>query len=41
MGRHERSKKPARQIDWLAILIGMLADLIIGVILLIVGKTMK
>ena len=38
MGRHERPKKPARQIDWLTILIGMLADLITGTILLIFAK---
>ena len=41
MGKHERPKKAARQIDWASILIGMLADLITGAILLIVGKTMK
>lgn len=38
MGKHERPKKPARQIDWLTILIGMLADLITGTILLILTR---
>lgn len=41
MGKHERPKKSARHIDWLAILIGMLADLITGALLLIIGKIMK
>lgn len=39
MGKHERpSKKSARQIDWLAILIGMLADLIVVVVLRILDR---
>lgn len=41
MGKHERPKKPARQIDWLTILIGMLADLITGAILLILDRISK
>jgi len=41
VGKHERPKKPARQIDWLTILIGMLADLITGTILLILAKIVK
>lgn len=41
VGKHEKPKKPARQIDWLTILIGMLADLITGTILLILAKIEK
>lgn len=41
MGKYERPKKPARQIDWLTILIGMLADLITGTILLILDRISK
>ena len=41
MGKHERPKKPARQIDWLTILIGMLADLFTGTILLILARIVK
>ena len=41
VGKHERPKKPARQIDWLTILIGMLADFIVGLLLLVFAKIMK
>lgn len=41
MGKHERPKKPARQIDWLTILIGMLADFIVGLLLLVFAKIVK
>lgn len=41
MGKHERPKKSARHIDWLAILIGMLADFIVGLLLLIFAEIME
>ena len=41
MGKHERSKRSAGQIDWLEILIGMAADLISGAILLILDRIVK
>lgn len=41
MGKHERPKKSARHIDWLAVLIGMLADFIVGVLLLVFAEAMK
>lgn len=41
MGKHERPKKSARRIDWLTILIGMLADLIVGALLLIFDRIME
>lgn len=41
MGKHERPKKSARRIDWLTLLIGMLADLIVGALLLIFDRIME
>ena len=41
MGKHERPKKSARRIDWFDVLIGMLADLIVGTVLLILDRITK
>ena len=41
MGKHERPKKSARRIDWFDVLLGMLADLIVGALLLIFDRIME
>lgn len=40
MARHYK-KKPAKAIDWLAILISAIVDLIVGLILLLFEKQIK
>lgn len=41
VGKHERPKRSAGQIDWASILIQMAADLITGAILLIFDRISK
>ena len=35
-----KKKKPTKSPDWLTILIGALVDLAVGIILLLIGKTL-